>query len=149
MIWFLLLQTPLNFMNAAQKRILLKKKEITRTGHSLYHAICQSRLSLHFLFFTSLAEYWFGTVIRLTTFCNYSKSLYRLLPRNNIQVNVLFAWNQILRGHYIFTYMYIFINTLYSYLSGVMFSVCKLPNRLMYQYYRHMRATTSVSFLFL
>lgn len=38
MIWFLLLQTPLNFMNAAQNKILLKKKKKkkTRTGHSLY-----------------------------------------------------------------------------------------------------------------
>lgn len=105
-------------MNASQKRILLKKKEITVLATI---TICQSRLSLHLPFFTSLAEYWFGTVIRLTTFCNYSKSLYRLLrPRNNIQVNILFAWNQILRGHYIFTYcIYIFINTLHSYLSGV------------------------------
>lgn len=52
MIWFLLLQTPLNFMNAAQKRILLKKKkEITRTGHSLYHRNLPVTFEFAFSFF--------------------------------------------------------------------------------------------------
>jgi len=94
------------------------------------------RAAFDLVFILYIAEYWYGTVIRLTSSRSHGKPLYRLpRPRNNIRMNVLFARNQTRRSPYIC--IHIFINTLQLFARRCCFPAHRLlcrPARRRYRY---------------
>lgn len=107
---------PLNLANANQKEDCPKEKNKNERN---FIAICRSRLNLHLLFRISM-EYWFGTVIRLTAFCNYSKPLVSFAATSKQYSDKCTFRMESSAAYYTAIYIctYIFIDTLSDYLSG-------------------------------
>lgn len=124
MIWFLLLQTPLNFMNAAQKRILLKKKR--NNAHGTFSLPCNLPVTFEFAF--SFFHISRGILVW------YGNSVNHLLQLQQIAIS--FATSKqypgkctfrvesnITRSLYIYIYVHIYQYTLFLFIWSDVFRV--------------------------